>query len=150
MADLYRFGNFVVDARERRLLAGDAPVEVSARYFDALLLLVGEAGRLVSKERFMAEVWQGMPVTDEALTQCIRSLRRALGDSATRPRFIETVPRHGYRFVAPVERASRDPDASIPAAPQHPGPSATAAAPDPALSLLSPHSPALVASLDAD
>ena len=114
MADLYRFGNFVVDARERRLLAGDAPVEVSARYFDALLLLVGEAGRLVSKERFMAEVWQGMPVTDEALTQCIRSLRRALGDSATQPRFIETVPKHGYRFVADVESPASDDVASAP------------------------------------
>lgn len=44
-----------------------------------------------------------MPVTDEALTQCIRTLRRQLGDDAARPRFIETVPKHGYRFVAPVE-----------------------------------------------
>ena len=43
-----------------------------------------------------------MPVTDEALTQCIRTLRRALGDDASRPRFIETVPKHGYRFIAPV------------------------------------------------
>src|SRR5690242_10567068 len=51
----------------------------------------------------MAEVWTGIPVTDEALTQCIKSLRRALGDDAARPRFIETVPKHGYRFIAPVE-----------------------------------------------
>ena len=51
----------------------------------------------------MDEVWRGIPVTDEALTQCIKSLRRALGDDASRPRFIETVPKHGYRFIAPVE-----------------------------------------------
>lgn len=51
----------------------------------------------------MDEVWRGIPVTDEALTQCIKSLRRALGDDAARPRFIETVPKHGYRFIAPVE-----------------------------------------------
>ena len=44
-----------------------------------------------------------MPVTDEALTQCIKTLRRQLGDSASSPRFIETVPKHGYRFIAPVE-----------------------------------------------
>ena len=44
-----------------------------------------------------------MPVTDEALTQCIKTLRRQLGDDASRPRFIETVPKHGYRFIAPVE-----------------------------------------------
>jgi hypothetical protein len=51
----------------------------------------------------MDEVWRGVPVTDEALTQCIRTLRRQLGDDAARPRFIETVPKHGYRFIAPVE-----------------------------------------------
>ena len=50
----------------------------------------------------MGEVWRGIPVTDEALTQCIRTLRKQLGDDAARPRFIETVPKNGYRFVAPV------------------------------------------------
>jgi hypothetical protein len=48
-------------------------------------------------------VWRGVPVTDEALTQCIKTLRRQLGDDAARPRFIETVPKHGYRFIAEVE-----------------------------------------------
>ena len=82
-----------------------ATLDVSNRYFDALTLLVSEAGALVSKDRFMAEVWRGVPVTDEALTQCIRTLRRELGDDAARPRFIETVPKHGYRFIAAVEGA---------------------------------------------
>jgi len=50
----------------------------------------------------MDEVWRGIPVTDEALTQCIRTLRKQLGDDAARPRFIETVPKHGYRFIATV------------------------------------------------
>ncbi len=84
-------------------MRGDRPVDVNGRYFDALALLVSEAGRLVSKDRFMDEVWRGVPVTDEALTQCIRSLRRELGDDASVPRFIETVPKHGYRFIAPVD-----------------------------------------------
>lgn len=79
-------------------------LDVSSRYFDALVLLVGEAGGLVSKVRFMDEVWRGVPVTDEALTQCIRTLRRLLEDDAARPCYIETVPKHGYRFVAVVER----------------------------------------------
>jgi hypothetical protein len=78
-------------------------MELSARYFDALALLLAEPGRLVSKDRFMAEVWRGIPVTDEALTQCVRTLRKQLGDDAGRPRFIETVPKHGYRFIARVE-----------------------------------------------
>lgn len=102
MSACFAFEGFVLDTSERRLIAGDGPVELNARYFDALVLLVGSQGQLVHKDRFMAEVWRGIPVTDEALTQCIRTLRRQLGDEASRPRFIETIPKHGYRFIAPV------------------------------------------------
>jgi hypothetical protein len=56
----------------------------------------------VTRARLLDEVWKGVPVTDEALSQCVRSLRKTLGDEAGRPRFIETVPRHGYRFIASV------------------------------------------------
>lgn len=101
--DGFRFEQFRLDARDRRLLRDGTPVDLNARYLDALVLLVGEQGRLVSKDRFLAEVWRGVPVTDEALTQCIRTLRRCLGDDAARPRFIETVPKYGYRFIAPVQ-----------------------------------------------
>lgn len=100
----YRFDCFTLDVGERTLWRDDAVLDVSSRYFDALVLMVQEAGGLVSKDRFMDEVWRGVPVTDEALTQCIKSLRRALGDDAARPRFIETVPKHGYRFVAVVQQ----------------------------------------------
>lgn len=98
----FRFDDFDLDPVERRLLRGMVPVELNARYLDALVLLVREQGRLVSKDRFLDEVWRGVPVTEEALTQCIRTLRRQLGDSVASPRFIETVPKHGYRFIAPV------------------------------------------------
>lgn len=98
----FRFDRFLLDTRDRQLRRDDVPVELNARYLDALALLVREHGRLVSKDRFMEEVWRGVPVTDEALTQCIRTLRRQLGDDATHARFIETVPKHGYRFIAPV------------------------------------------------
>jgi DNA-binding winged helix-turn-helix (wHTH) protein len=98
----YQFGNFSLDPIERRLFAGDVLVELNSRYFDALLLLVQHPGALLSKERFLQEVWHGIPVTDEVLTQCIRTLRRQLGDSATQPRLIETVPKHGYRFIGAV------------------------------------------------
>ncbi|MXO73741.1 transcriptional regulator [Altererythrobacter aerius] len=109
----YAFGPFHLDPADRRLLRDGAPVEVSARYLDALILLASENGRLVSKDRFHAEVWRGIPVTDEALTQCIRSLRKALDDDAANPAYIETVPRHGYRFIAPVTEAQ---SGAIPAA----------------------------------
>ena len=99
----FRFERFTLDVGNRQLRRDGAPVELNGRYLDALALLVREPGRLVSKDRFMDEVWRGVPVTDEALTQCVRTLRRQLGDDAGRPRFIETVPKHGYRFIAPVE-----------------------------------------------
>ncbi len=101
----FRFGTFSLDPGNRRLLRGDEPVEINARYLDALVLLVSEQGNLVSKDRFLEEVWRGIPVTDEALTQCIKTLRRQLDDDAAAPRFVETVPKHGYRFIAPVERS---------------------------------------------
>src|SRR5581483_10806889 len=100
---LFAFEGFTLDTDDRRLKSDGRPVELNTRYFDALALMAREQGRLVSKERFLAEVWDGVPVTDEALTQCIKTLRRQLGDEAGRPRFIETVPKHGYRFIAPVE-----------------------------------------------
>jgi DNA-binding winged helix-turn-helix (wHTH) protein len=107
----FRFERFSLDPRDRRLRRDDVPVELNARYLDALALLVREAGKLVSKDRFLDEVWRGVPVTDEALTQCIKTLRRQLGDDAARPRFIETVPKHGYRFIAPVEWIGDEPKA---------------------------------------
>ena len=104
MAASFAFEGFVLDPGERRLQRGGELVELSGRYFDALVLFVSEAAALVSKDRFLDEVWRGIPVTDEALTQCIRTLRKELGDDAARPRFIQTVPKHGYRFIAPVRR----------------------------------------------
>lgn len=99
------FGPFRLDPHNRRLWRGDAAVELNARYLDVLIVLVEARGQLVTKDRFMDEVWRGVPVTDEALTQAIRSLRRALGDEAARPLYIETVPKYGYRFAAGVGEA---------------------------------------------
>ena len=108
----FRFDRFLLDPDDRLLRQDGDAVELNARYLDALTLLVRDAGKLVSKDRFMDEVWRGVPVTDEALTQCIRTLRRQLGDDAARPRFIETVPKHGYRFIAPVEWSEDIPGAA--------------------------------------
>jgi DNA-binding winged helix-turn-helix (wHTH) protein len=115
-----RFDRFVLDSDNRRLTCDGANVELSARYLDALVLLASEPGRLVTKDRFMGEVWRGVPVTDEALTQCIRTLRKQLGDDAARPSFIETVPKHGYRFIAPVEAIGSDASAKAGSAAQRP------------------------------
>lgn len=128
----FRFEGFLLDSANRRLSRGGAAVELNARYLDALVLLASEAGRLVSKDRFLDEVWRGVPVTDEALTQCIRTLRRALGDDAGNPRFIETVPKHGYRFIA----AMASDEASEPAPRPVPEPQAAPARLWPKIALL--------------
>ncbi|MBA4094801.1 MAG: transcriptional regulator [Candidatus Accumulibacter sp.] len=109
----FRFDAFRLDPADRQLTRNGAPVELNARYLDALMLLVRERGQLVTKDHFLAEVWRGVPVTDEALTQCIATLRRQLGDSAAQPRFIETVPKHGYRFIAAL---TADGEADVPPA----------------------------------
>lgn len=97
---ILRFDAFELDSDNRQLRKHGLPIELGSRYFDALALLAARRGELVTKDAFMDKVWHGIPVTDEALTQCIRTLRRALGDDAANPRFIETVPKHGYRFIA--------------------------------------------------
>lgn len=118
----FRFERFSLDLRDRQLRRDGAPVELNARYLDALALLVREQGKLVSKDRFLDEVWRGVPVTDEALTQCIKTIRRQLGDNAANPRFIETVPKHGYRFIAPV---GDEPEAAAVLAPSTTAPAPT-------------------------
>ncbi|HSP83281.1 MAG TPA: transcriptional regulator [Gillisia sp.] len=99
----YRFGDFRLAVSNRQLWRGDDRVDLNARYFDALVLLVREHGQLVEKDRFFAEVWGDVVVSDSALTQCIKDVRKQLGDDAANPRYIETVPRYGYRFIGPVE-----------------------------------------------
>jgi DNA-binding winged helix-turn-helix (wHTH) protein len=95
----YRFGDVHIDVRNRQVWRGGRVFPLSSKYFDALLLLVRERGRLVEKQRLFDEVWEGVPVTDAALTQCIKDIRRQLGDDAANPRYIKTVPKHGYIFI---------------------------------------------------
>lgn len=118
-----RFGDFILDTANRSLLREGHPLALNARYFDALVLLVREQGRLVGKQRFFDEVWTGSVVSDAALTQCIKDIRRLLGDDASDPRFVRTVPGHGYCFIAAVEIEAEE-EAPTPPAPA-PSPATT-------------------------
>ncbi len=102
-ASRYRFDAFVLDVGDRQLWREGTRVDLNARYLDALALLVQNHGQLVKKDQFFEEVWDDVVVSDSALTQCIKEIRRHLGDDASNPRYIQTVPGHGYRFVGPVE-----------------------------------------------
>ena len=95
----YRFGEFVLSPRQRVLWRGDAPVALIPKYFDLLHLLIRRRHEAISKQVIFTEVWSDVIVSDGALSQAIRILRRTLDDDARDPRFIRTVPRHGYQFV---------------------------------------------------
>lgn len=95
-----RFGHYVLDLQRGCLLAGDEEVTVRPKSFELLRYLVGNPGRLVSKDELLTAVWPNVVVTDDSLVQCVTELRRALLDHDQR--LIKTVPRRGYRFEATV------------------------------------------------
>jgi DNA-binding winged helix-turn-helix (wHTH) protein/TolB-like protein len=102
----YQFGRFSVNTAERVLLRDQELVPLTPKAFDILLTLVENGGHLVEKDDLMKRVWPNTFVEEGNLTQNISLLRKALGESASGPQFIETVPRRGYRFVAPVREDS--------------------------------------------
>ncbi|MEQ1762498.1 MAG: alpha/beta fold hydrolase, partial [Pyrinomonadaceae bacterium] len=97
----FTFGQFVLDAQERSLRDDDALLPLAPKAFDTLVLLVQNPGKILSKERLMAEVWQDAFVEENNLAQNISILRKTLGESGG-TKYIETVPKFGYRFVAEV------------------------------------------------
>jgi DNA-binding winged helix-turn-helix (wHTH) protein len=100
--ELFEFGNFKLSPKERLLLRGDEAVAVTPKAFDLLVHLVRNSGHLVSKDDLLKEVWPGTTVEEVNLTVNISALRKALARGAGADPLIQTVPRHGYRFVAPV------------------------------------------------
>jgi pimeloyl-ACP methyl ester carboxylesterase len=115
----YLFGRYLLDVDERRLLCDDQEIHLRGKLFDTLRVLVENAGKLVRKDAFMESVWPDSIVEDNNLDYCISQLRKLLRPA----KYIETVPRHGYRFAAKVttpkpsdrlvqlERAVQPPDA---------------------------------------
>lgn len=103
---IYTFGGFRLDGAERLLFDGAMPIQLSPKVFDTLVMLVSNAGRVLSKEKMLAEIWEDSFVEENNLAQNISQLRRILGESPE-TRFIETVPKFGYRFVATVEKTKQ-------------------------------------------
>jgi len=94
----YRFSNYLLDVDERRLLRDNEEIRLRGKLFDTLRMLVENAGKLVRKDAFMESVWPDSVVEDNNLDYCISQLRKMLNPA----KYIETVPRYGYRFVAEV------------------------------------------------
>src|SRR6266446_1250297 len=99
----YRFGEFTLDTDQRILLREGKPLSLAPKVFDTLLILVESSGRIVGKEELMNRLWPDTFVEEANLTFNIQQLRKALGDNARNPIYIETIARRGYRFIANVE-----------------------------------------------
>lgn len=94
-----------VEPDRHRLVGPDGEIRLTPRTMAVLVCLAEHAGDVVSRDQFSERVWAPAVVSDDALTRCISELRRAMGDTTSSPRFIETIPKRGYRLVAPVEPA---------------------------------------------
>ena len=97
----YRFSHFVVSPRRRVLARDGRELPLIPRYFDLLVLLIERRQEAVHRRDIFDRVWTDVIVSDSALSQAVRTIRRTLGDDSREPRFIRTVSRHGYRFVFP-------------------------------------------------
>ena len=144
--ELWAFGEFRLDGRARLLLKDGIPVPLTPKALEVLLHLVRNSGRAVSREELLDKVWPDTVVTDASLTQAVFLVRKALGETEA-SRFVETVPRAGYRFhlpETPVEEGREEPTpvageiapgsaaaVAVPAAP--PGPAVAAWRRSPAL-----------------
>lgn len=101
----FQIGGWRVDPATGEIARDGEVRRLEPRVMAVLVRLAGDPGRVVSKEELLEAVWPDTYVTDDAVWRCITELRQALGDRTREPRFIETLPRRGYRLVAPVERA---------------------------------------------
>ena len=105
---IYEFKGFRLDRAERRLLHHGRPVQLKPKIFDLLLYLVERQGQLVEKDELMREIWPNTIVEENNITVSMSMLRKILGEDRGGRKFVETVARRGYRFVAEVKEISRD------------------------------------------
>ena len=117
----YQFGPFRLELTERRLTREGQAIALRTKVFDTLRVLVEHSGRLLTKHELMQAIWADTSVEENNLNHNISTLRRALGEQVTGQRYIETVPRVGYRFVADVSCSAAAAPIPMPAPPAPPG-----------------------------
>jgi len=110
---LYEFGPFCLDPAEHTLSRDGRPIPLRPKVFDLLLVLVENRGHLVDKEKLMSSVWTEQFVEEGNINKNISMLRQALGESDSGHKFIETVPKRGYRFVADVREVNDNREAEL-------------------------------------
>src|ERR1700752_4135081 len=117
IARVYQFGTFTVDARTGELSHAGHRTPLRDQSVQLLLALLEHPGELITREELAGRLWAAGTFVDfdRGLNKAINHLREALGDSAEQPHFIETLPRKGYRFIAPVNCSGEEIDAAAPA-----------------------------------
>jgi DNA-binding winged helix-turn-helix (wHTH) protein len=113
---VYCFGAFTLDARTGELTGAGSRTPLREQSLQLLLALLEQPGEVVTREELTSRLWPAGTFVDvdRGLNKAVNHLREALGDSAEHPRFIETLPRKGYRFIAPVTRAGEDVEPAVP------------------------------------
>lgn len=105
----FRLGECTIDRALGRIERPDGVARVEPRVMDVLAAFVASAGRTVTRDELIQGAWGHLHVTDDALSRCISLLRRALRDDPREPRYVETIPKRGYRLLAPLEAADAEP-----------------------------------------
>jgi DNA-binding winged helix-turn-helix (wHTH) protein len=105
MAGGFRVAEWAVEPQLNNLERNGQAVRLEPKVMQVLVCLAEHQGELVTKEQLIRAVWADTFVTDDVLTRCISELRKALNDDPKQPRFIETIPKGGYRLIAHVQRS---------------------------------------------
>src|SRR5215207_9008495 len=101
---IYSFDDFRLDPAKRKLWFGDRSIQIPTKAFDLLVVMVEHSGELLERQRLVELVWPGQLVEESNLSVTVSSLRKALGEHKGDERYIVTIPRQGYRFIADVTR----------------------------------------------
>ena len=101
--NIYQLDDLIVDCKNFRLQKNGQNVALTPRAFDVLTFLIKNAGRVVEKQEIFDAVWKDTFVGDNALTKVVKEIRHVLEDAAGAPRYIETVPKRGYRFIGDLK-----------------------------------------------
>jgi TolB-like protein/DNA-binding winged helix-turn-helix (wHTH) protein/tetratricopeptide (TPR) repeat protein len=118
VSDDFRLGPYLVEPGLNSISRNGTTAHLEPKVMEVLLCLAGHAGETVAKEQLLQTVWPDTFVSDDALKHCVSDLRRVLEDDAREPRFIQTIPKRGYRLVAPVQPVNGIKGLSTPAAQQ--------------------------------
>jgi DNA-binding winged helix-turn-helix (wHTH) protein len=104
----YRFDQFELDTEQFSLRANSASIHVEPMVFDLLCFLVENAGQVLTREAIIERVWKGRFVSEATVSSCIKSARKALGDSGQNQTYIRTLRGRGFQFTAPVEGSAQE------------------------------------------